>query len=266
MPRLTRSPEDRERLERFGPTYVEALARGLKVLQAFAQHRRALPLSEIAAAVGLARASVRRTLHTLVHLGFAESDGRSFKLTPKVLRLAGAYLSSNAAADILQPAVERLAQQVQEACSAAVLDGGEVVMVAHASPNRVIAVAAQIGYRLPALSSSLGRVLLAALDDAGLDAFLARSRPARLTRYTVTDKRALKALILKARRDGFALVDQEAELGFRSVAVPLRRRDGSVIAALNIGAHSERVALKQLRDTLLPRLQATAASLREQLI
>src|SRR5437762_1202007 len=130
MPRLTRSPEDRARLERFGPTYVEALARGLKVLQAFAAERRGLSLSEVAGQVGLARASVRRTLHTLVQLGFAETDGRAFRLTPKVLTLAGAYLSSNAAADILQPAVERLAQAVQEACSAAVADDTDVVMIA----------------------------------------------------------------------------------------------------------------------------------------
>jgi IclR family pca regulon transcriptional regulator len=266
MPRLTRSAEELARLERYGPTYVEALARGLKVLQALGADRRPLTLSEIATGVGLARASVRRTLHTLSHLGFAEADGRSFRLTPKVLTLAGAYLTSDPAVDILQPAVERLAQETGEASSASVLDGPDVVMIAHASPRRVIAVSAQIGYRLPALASSLGRALLAGLDDAALSAFLARHRPIRHTRYTVVDRRKLHAAILKARRDGFAVVDQEAELGFRSVSVPLRRRDGRTIAALNIGAHSERVPLKELQDRFLPALRRAAEQLQPHLL
>ena len=266
MPRLTRSAEEQARFESFGPTYVEALARGLKVLQAFGSDRRPLTLSEIAAQVGLARASVRRTLHTLTHLGFAEADGRSFRLTPKVLTLAGAYLASDPAVDILQPAVERLAQQVGEACSAAVLDSTDVVMIAHASPRRVIAVSAQIGYRLPAIASSLGRALLSALDDAALAQFLAQVQPARHTRHTLTDKRKLHAAILKARADGYALVDQEAELGFRSISVPVRRRDGRTVAALNIGVHSERVPLKELQRSFLPALRQSAERLQAQLL
>ena len=266
MPRLARSTEEQERLERLGPTYVEALARGLRVLQALGADRRPLGLSEIAGRVGLARASVRRSLHTLVHLGFAETDGRGFRLTPKVLSLAGAYLASDPAVDILQPAVERLAQQVGEACSAAVLDGSEVVMIAHASPRRVLAVSAQIGYRLPALASSLGRALLAGLDDAALATYLAQAQPARHTRYTVVDKRKLHDAILKTRRDGYALVDQEAELGFRSISVPVRRRDGRTIAALNIGAHSERVPVKQLQQRFLTPLRAAAEQLQSLLL
>jgi len=266
MPRLRRTAEEQARLDAFGPTYVEALARGLKVLQAFGHDRRPLTLSEIAARVGLARASVRRTLHTLTHLGFAEADGRAFRLTPKVLTLAGAYLASDPAVDILQPAVERLAQQVGEACSAAVLDGAEVVMIAHASPRRVIAVSAQIGYRLPALASSLGRALLSTLDDAALARFLARVEPAKHTRHTVTDKRKLLAAILKARAQGHALVDQEAELGFRSISVPVRRRDGKAVAALNIGAHSERVPLNELQRNFLPALRQAAEQLQAQLL
>jgi IclR family pca regulon transcriptional regulator len=266
MPRLTRTAEDQARLDELGPTYVEALARGLKVLQALGAERRPLSLSEIAGSIGLARASVRRSLHTLVHLGFAETDGRSFRLTAKVLTLAGAYLASDPAVDILQPAVERLAEQVGEASSAAVLDGHDVVMIAHASPRRVIAVSAQIGYRLPALASSLGRALLAGLDDSALTAYLAKAEPARHTRHTLVDRRKLQAAILQARRDGYALVDQEAELGFRSISVPVRRRDGRVVAALNIGAHSERVPLKELRDRCLPPLRAAAERLQPLLV
>jgi IclR family pca regulon transcriptional regulator len=147
-----------------------------------------------------------------------------------------------------------------------VLDGDDVVMIAHASPNRLVAVSAQIGLRLPAVSSSLGRVLLTALDDRALDKFLARSKPAKLTPTTVTDKAEIRKVILKARTDGYSLVDQEVETGFRSISVPLQRLDGKVIAALNIGAHSERVSLDTMRKTFLPKLTELASGLQRQLI
>jgi IclR family pca regulon transcriptional regulator len=226
MPRVKRSEAERQLDEAAGPDFLEALARGLRVLQAFNRERRQATLCEVAQAVDLPRASVRRTLRTLVRLGFAETDGRLFRLTPRVLTLASAYLLSNAIADILQPAVERLTAEVGEACSAAVLDGDDVIMIAHASPNRVINVSAQIGFRLPALSSSLGRVLLAALDDRELAERLARSKPERLTPVTVVDRAALRGAILKVRDDGYSLVDEEVEMGFHSISVPLRRLDG----------------------------------------
>ena len=266
MPRLKRSEAERRGAEMAGPDFLEALARGLRVVQAFDREHRQLSLSDVARRVELPRASVRRTLHTLVHLGFAATDGRMFRLTPRVLNLAGAYLMSNAISDILQPAVERLTAEVGEACSAAVLDGDDVIMIAHASPNRVISVNAQIGLRLPAVSSSLGRVLLAALDDRQLDRLLGRIKPAKLTTVTVTDRAELRRAIRKARDDGYALVDQEVEAGFRSIAVPLRRLDGSVIASLNIGAHSNRGGADAMRSLLLPKLRALAAELQNQMI
>ncbi len=165
MPRLKRSDAEQALAGAAGPDFLEALARGLRVIEAFGRERRWLTLSDVARLVDLPRASVRRTLTTLVKLGYAETDDRLFRLTPRILTLAGAYLSSNAVSDIVQPALERLSDQVNEACSAAVLDGDEVTMIAHASPNRILPVSAQIGFRLPALSSSLGRVLLAAMDE-----------------------------------------------------------------------------------------------------
>jgi IclR family pca regulon transcriptional regulator len=209
---------------------------------------------------------VRRTLATLVRLGYAETDDRRFRLTPRILSLAGAYLSSNAISGILQPAVERLSGDVNEACSAAVRDGDDVIMIAHAMPKRVIDVSAQIGFRLPAFASSLGRVLLAALDDAALDEFLAHASPRRLTPLTTMDKRTLRKAILKARADGFSYVDQEAEIGFRSISVPLRRLDGRVVASLNIGAQSERWPAKTMQGVFLPKLRETADMLRQQLV
>jgi IclR family pca regulon transcriptional regulator len=266
MPRRGRSTAEQKLADTAGPDFLEALARGLHVIEAFSRDRRALSLSDIARLVDLPRASVRRTLLTLVRLGHAETDGRLFKLTPRILRLANAYLSSNAVSDILQPALERLSNELNEGCSAAVRDGDEVIMIAHASPNRVLAVSPQIGFRLPALSTSLGRVLLAALDDDALATFLVQAKLPRFTPHTVVDKSALRNLIHKTRADGFSLVDQEAEAGFRSISVPLSRRDGKVIAALNVGVHCERGPLNTMHNVFLPKLLRLADDLRPQML
>jgi IclR family pca regulon transcriptional regulator len=266
VPRVKRTEAEQRLVESAGPEFLEALARGLRVIEAFGRDRRQLTLSDAAKVVDLPRASVRRTLSTLVQLGYAETDGRMFKLTPRILTLASSYLQANPLSEILQPALERTSAAVNEACSSAVMDGDDVVMIAHASPNRLVAVSAQIGLRLPAVSSSLGRVLLASLDDRALDKFLARIKPAKLTPTTVTDKNELRKAIVKARADGYSLVDQEVEIGFRSISVPLRRLDGKVIAALNIGVHSERCPLDTMRKTFLPKLAETAGELQQQLI
>jgi IclR family pca regulon transcriptional regulator len=266
MPRLVRSADEEQLVEAAGPDFLEALARGLRVLETFNQDRKALTLSDIARLVDLPRASVRRTLHTLVALGYAETDDRLFRLTPRVLKLAGAYLNSNAVSDVLQPALERLSAELGESCSAAVLDGDEVVMIAHASPRRILPVSAQIGFRLPAVATSLGRVLLAALDDRRLDEFLSRARPKKLTETTVVDKGELRKAILKVRKDGYALADREAEIGFRSIAVPLKKLDGRTIAALNVGVHSERLPLKAMHGRFFPPLSTLAQELQPLLV
>jgi IclR family pca regulon transcriptional regulator len=266
MPRIKRSDAEQRQADAAGPEFLEALARGLRVIQTFGRDHRQLSLSDIARLVDLPRASVRRTLHTLIHLGFAETDGRMFRLTPRVLTLASAYLLSNPISTILQPALERLSAEIGEASSAAVLDGDDVVMIAHASPPRVLQLSAQVGLRLPAVSSSLGRVILADMTDGEIDAFLARVRPKQLTPHSVTDKNELRRRILKARNDGYALADQEVELGFRSIAVALRRLDGKVIGALNIGVHSERGPVSVMRSQFLPKLRALADELQQQLI
>ena len=266
MPRLKRSDAEQRVADTAGPEFLEALARGLRVIEAFGHDRRDLTLADAARLVDLPRASVRRTLSTLVQLGYAQSDGRRFRLTPRILSLASRYLLSDPLTDILRPALEHLSETVNEACSCAVRDGDKVVMIAHASPNRLIALSAQIGLRLPAVSSSLGRVLLAALDDRALDAFLARIKPEKLTSATIIDKAKLRAAVARTRADGYALADQEVETGFRSIAVPLRRTDGTVVAALNIGVHSERGSPDMMRTVFLPKLRATADALQRQLI
>lgn len=266
MPRIKRSDAEELFAKDAGPEFLEALARGLRVIQTFGREQRQLSLSDIAKLVELPRASVRRTLHTLIHLGFAETDGRMFRLTPRVLTLASAYLLSNPLSTILQPALERLSADIGESCSAAVLDGDDVVMIAYASPPRVLQLSGQIGLRLPAISSSLGRILLAGFDDDRLDAFLSRVQPKPLTAKTVLDKNELRHAILKARTDRYSLVDQEVELGFRSISVALRRLDRKTIGSLNVGVHSERGPLGTMRDRLLPKLRALADELQQQLI
>ena len=266
MPRISRSDAEQSLADGAGSEFLEALARGLRVIQSFDRDRRQLSLSDVAKLVDLPRASVRRTLHTLVQLGFAETDGKLFRLTPRVLTLAGAYLLSNPIASILQPALERLSAEINASCSAAVPDGDDVVMIVHASPSRILPLSAQIGLRLPAFASSLGRIILANVDDAELDAFFARIQPKKLTDQTIVDKTQLRRIILQARADGFSLVDQEVEVGFRSISVALKRLDDKTIAALNIGVHTERGTPAMMKQAFLPKLRSLAHELQQQLL
>ncbi len=266
MPRLRRTEEEQRRASEFGPDYLEILARGLKVIGAFDASRRALTLSEIATILDASRASVRRALYTLEMLGYVVSDGRLFRLTPRVLMLAKAYLSSSTMTMVMAPLVERVALDVHESCAAAVLDGDDVVFVASATPARVITVRVDIGLRLPAFCTSVGRVMLAHLSDTDLDAYLGRLHPTKLTERTVIDKVELRAAIISARTKGYALVDGEGEFGLRSIAVPVKRVDGTVVCALNIGVRSERVAVKRLESEFLAALRSAACEAEQVLI
>jgi len=259
-------PQDAERHQAAGPDFLEALARGLAVLQAFGAERRQMTLAEVSRVVDLPRATVRRALLTLAQLGHLETDGRLFRLTPRVLRLAAGYLGGNGVSTILQPRCERLSLALGEPCSAAVLDGEEIVFIAYGQPTRMLSVTTMVGWRLPAFCTALGRVLLAGMPDPELDAFFAALRPVAVTPQTDLDPAANHARVLEARRMGFALVDQEAEVGFRSIAVPLRRYDGRVVAALNVGMQMERGSAAMLHDTVLPLLRAEAAEISAQLV
>lgn len=241
--------------------FLEALARGLSVLKVFDGARPQMTLSDVARAIDLPRATVRRALYTLTELGYLESDGKLFRLTPQVVGLAGAYLGSAGNASALQIACDALCRRLDEACSAAVLHGQEAVMVAHASPPRFMSSAPGLGFRVPAFCSALGRVLL---SETGIDAATLQTR--KLTGLTVTDSSELQRLLAKTAQDGHALADQEAELGFRSIAVPVRRFDGRIVAALNIGVRVERAGLQQMRSEFLPHLLRAAEELRERVI
>jgi IclR family pca regulon transcriptional regulator len=243
------------------PDFVASLARGLAVIRAFGHDAHAMTLTEVARRTGLSRATARRFLLTLSTLGYARSeDGKHFRLTPKVLDLGYAYLSSLDLIEVAQPAMEQVAAETQESCSVAVLDGHDVVYVARVPTKRIMRVNLSVGTRLPAHATSLGRVLLADLPEAVLDAFLAEGPLARFTDRTVTDAAELKRRLAEVRRQGYAVVDQELEEGLRSISVPLRGRGGA-IAALNVSSHASRVSNQELVRRFLPAMRAAAAAI-----
>jgi IclR family pca regulon transcriptional regulator len=235
------------------------------VLQAFNADQPAMTLADMSRATGLTRATARRLLHTLVALGFVCTDGRTFELTPRVLDLGFAYVSSLQLPDIAQPFMEALSDRVHESVSASVLDGSQIVYVARVNTQRIMGISLAIGSRLPAAWTSMGRVLLAGLTDTQLDEFLDGLVITRLTMESITDIDALRSEIHRVRSQGYALIDQELEEGIRSVAAPLRDRRGRTLAAVNVGTHAARVTLKELRTVILPDLLSTARDIERQL-
>jgi IclR family transcriptional regulator, pca regulon regulatory protein len=228
------------------------------VLRAFGPERPSMTLSEVAAASGLTRAAARRFLLTLERLGYVASDGRLFSLRPRVLELGYAYLSSLPVWELATPHMRDLVEQLHESSSASVLDGDEIVYVARVPTKRIMTINLAIGSRLPAYPTSMGRVLLAGLPPAELDAYFDRVTLERLTERTVTDQRTLRRVLDEVREQGWAIVDQELEEGVRSVAAPLVTAEGRVEAALNVSGHATRVTLDTLRRRFLPRVLETA--------
>lgn len=238
--------------------FVASLAKGLSVVRAFGREAPEQTLTEVATRTGMSRAAARRFLHTLTALGYAELEGKRFRLTPKVLDLGYAYLASLSLAEIAQPFMEQVTAQVQESCSACVLDGGDIVYVARVPTKRIMSVSLSIGTRLPAFATSMGRVLLAGLSPAELDLTLSGVVLKPLTPRTVTDRAELERRLAEVRRLGYALVDEELEEGVRSIAVPLHNRSGRVVAAMNVSGHSSRVTPEHMVAAYLPALQGAA--------
>jgi len=245
--------------------FVQSLQRGLAVIRAFDADEPALTLSEVAAATGLARAAARRFLLTLVSLGYVRDEGRLFRLSPRVLELGRAYLSSLRLPEVALPHLRALVDDVQESSTVAVLDEADIVYVAHVPARRILSVSIDVGTRDPAFATSLGRVLLAGLDDEALERSLAAAPLRAMTPRTVSSRAALHAELAKIRQQGFALVDQELEEGLRAVAVPLRDPGGNVVAAVNLALHASRWQLQAIRRKLVPRLRETAAAVESDL-
>jgi len=247
------------------PEFVQSLERGLAVIRVFDAEHPELTLSDVARAADLTRAAARRFLLTLVELGYVRSDGRLFALRPRILELGYAYLSSLNLPEVALPHLESLVAQVHESCSVSVLDGDEVVYIARVPTHRIMTVAISVGTRFPAYATSMGRVLLAAQPEQWLDGYLGRTELRAMTRRTITDPERLRSTLHRVRSQGYAVVDQELEEGLRSIAVPIRRPDGSVAAAMNLSAHVSRGSSESIRRELLPALLDTAKLLQQDL-
>lgn len=261
MPKIKR-PDD----ERSNTDFIESLDRGLRVFELFGAQSRPMTLSDVAKAADLPRATARRILFTLEHRGYVVSDGKLFALTPQVLALAGSYMTSNQVVTILQPVLDQISSDAQEISSLAVLQGHDVIFVARASPARVFSAGIDLGYRLPAYCSSVGRAMLGKYANDDLTDILDNMRLTAMTPFTVTDKESLKAAIITDREKGYSLVDREAEPGFRSISVPVRRYDDVIVAAINMGAHVDRISTGEMIDRFLPLLRDAAATVKPLLL
>lgn len=245
------------------PNFMTSLARGLAVIRAFSQQKRRLAVSQISQKTGIPRAAVRRCLYTLSQLGYVSSDdGRTFALRPKILALGHAYLSSTPLATSAQPILDHVTGVLHESCSIAILDGEDILYTARSTTTkRIMSLDLGVGSRLPAFCTSMGRVLLAGLEPGELNTYLARAKLTPFTNRTVASPSELKEVLNEVRRTGYAIVDQELEIGLRSIAVPVRDPTGKVVAAINIGTQSSRVPISEMEMKFLPRLRDAAEEL-----
>ena len=249
-----------------GDSYVQSFARGLQVIRSFSERAPRQTLSEVAAATGLTRAGARRILLTLQTLGYVDFDGKLFALTPRILDLGFAYLSSMPIWNRAEPVMEALVQQVQESCSAAVLDDTDIVYVMRVSTHKIMRISLGVGSRLPAWCTSMGRMLLADRPDAEVAAMIAASRLEARTRHTLTDPAAILAKVQQARKQGWCLVNQELEEGLVSMAAPIVNRAGRTIAAINISGQANRTSPRQMQESMLTPLRAAAREISQRLV
>ena len=245
--------------------FVQSLQRGLAVIRAFDADHPTLTLSDVARATGLARAAARRFLLTLVDLGYIRVDGRQFRLSPRVLELGRAYLSSLTLPEIALPHLRQATDELRESSSLAVLDGTDIVYVAHAPAKRILSISIDIGTRDVAFATSLGRVLLAGQDDDWLDDYLATVELPAITPRTINTPDKLRTELLRIRRQGWAFVDQELEDGLRAIAAPIHDEHGNVVAAANLAVHASRWSNDAIRNTLLPRLLHTTTAIDQEM-
>jgi IclR family pca regulon transcriptional regulator len=245
------------------PNFMASLARGLAVIRAFTQQQRHLTIAQLSQRTAIPRAAVRRCLYTLAALGYvASEDGRSYALRPRILALGHAYLSSTPLVYAVQPLLDQITSVLHESSSMAVLEGDEILYIARSSTTtRLLSIELGIGSRLPAYCTSMGRVLLAGLSTAELDAYLARVPLVKLTGRTVATRDELKTALSTVRRDGYCVVDQELEIGLRSIAVPVVDRNGRSVAAINVGTQSARVPVSEMETRFLPPLRSAAREL-----
>ncbi len=238
--------------------FMATLAKGLALLGSFDKQRPAMTLSEAAKATGFSRATARRILRTLAELGYVVQSRREFSLSSGILKLCFAYLATQNCIEQASPLMRQLGEEFHESCSAAILEGTDIVYVDRFPAGRIMSVTLAVGTRLPAFHTSLGRIQLGFLDDAELWCRLRSLRIEAFTPSTITDVQALYERVREDHAQGFAIVDEELERGLRSIAVPVVDRAGEAIAALNISTHSTRTTRNEMRDRFLPRLRTVA--------
>jgi IclR family transcriptional regulator, pca regulon regulatory protein len=246
--------------------FMATLAKGLAVLGTFNKERPTMTLSQAALVAGLSRATARRILRTLAELGYVEQSGRQFALSSGILKLGFAYLATQNWIEQATPLMRQLSEQFHESCSAAILQGTEIVYVARIPASRIMSVALAVGTRLPAFHTALGRIQLGFLDDAELWRRLRALRLDALTPSTITDVQALFDRVREDHAQGFSIVDEELERGLRSIAVPVVDRNGQAVAALNLSTHSTRTTRNELRERFLPNLRAIAGQISSSVI
>ncbi len=250
---MNKRPQDKE--------FMATLAKGLAVLGTFDKARPTMTLSQAAQATGLSRATARRILRTLTELGYVAQSGRQFSLSSSILKLGFTYLATQNWIEQATPLMRQLSEQFHESCSAAILEGTEIVYVARIPAGRIMSVTLAVGTRLPAFHTSLGRVQLGFLDHAEIWRRLMSLRLDAFTPSTITDIQALFDRVQEDRTQGFSIVDEELERGLRSIAVPIVDRNSQAVAALNLSTHSTRTTRNEMRDRFLPRLRAVAAEI-----
>nr|WP_229467593.1 IclR family transcriptional regulator C-terminal domain-containing protein [Massilia sp. Mn16-1_5] len=233
-------------------SFVTSLARGLAVIQAFTESCEPQTMALISKKTGIPRAAVRRCLYTLRQLNYVEAEQNNFTLSPKVLSLGHSYFSATPLTILSQPYLDSISRELGESCSLAVLDGDEVLYVARSAAPRVMTVGQSAGSRLPAYCTSLGRVMLAYLSPKELDAYLAQVHMKAMTSNTVNTQKRLRKILLKVRETGYAINDEEYELGLRSIAVPIIGTSGEIMAALNVGTQASLISIESMREKILP--------------
>jgi IclR family pca regulon transcriptional regulator len=244
------------------PNFMTSLARGLLVIQSFSPQTPQMTISQLSVKTGLSRAAVRRCLYTLSKLGFAGiEDGSRYALRPRMLTLSNTYSASNSLSTAAQPILERMSANLHESFSVATLDGDEIVYIARSTVSRVMSDDLHIGSRLPAYCTSMGRVLLAYLPAEQLEQYLARVELTPHTARTVSSIEKLRTALRNVRRHGYALVDQEYEIGLRSLAVPVYSPTGRVVATINLSGSAPRISVYEMQTRFLPHLRTAAAEL-----
>ena len=238
--------------------YVQGLERGLAVIRSFSAETPSLTIAQVAERTELTRAAARRYLMTLEALGYVLQDGDRFSLTPRLLDLGFTYLSTLDVTSVVQPFMERVTDALHESGSVSVLDNHDIVYIARRAAKRIMSINLAVGSRLPAHATSMGKVLLAYLPSDELGRYFASVEREALTTNTIVAERALRKVLSEVRENGWAVADEESELGVRSAAVPLVGRDGEVHAAINVSAHAARVSLEQLQADYLPVLLEAA--------